>query len=433
MPDLEALTAVEAVARIAAGTLGPQALTEACLARIRKRDAELAAWFHVDEAGARAAAREREAEARGGRRRGPLHGVPVGIKDIIDVAGMTTTAGAAGFAHVRAVADAACVARLRAAGAIVLGKTATTEFAYFEPAGTRNPWNAAHTPGGSSSGSAAAVAARMVPLALGTQTVGSVLRPAAYCGVVGFKGTHGAVAVDGVVPLAWSLDHVGVFARSVADVRLAFTVLAGRHVASPSPSTPRLGLAHELLGRASPEVSSQIRAACERLAVAGAVVSEVTLPASFASIHEAGQAVLQGEAATYHEPLHRAHAADYRPRTRALIEAGLAQRAVDYVRAQQARRRFRDDVMPRLAGVDALVTPAAPSTAPRGLGSTGDPWFCAPWTFAGVPAITLPATVSSDGLPHAIQLVGAADADARLLGVAEWCESILGTGAAPPG
>jgi len=433
MENLDALTASEAATRIATGALAPVALTEACLERIRKRDGDVSAWFHIDEAGARAAARARETEAQTGRLRGPLHGVPVGIKDIIHVAGLTTTAGAAGFAHVRAADDAACVARLRAAGAVVLGKTATTEFAYFEPAGTRNPWNGAHTPGGSSSGSAAAVAARMAPLALGTQTVGSVLRPAAYCGVVGFKGTHGAVPVDGVVPLAWSLDHVGVFARSVADVRLAFAVLADRRLDAPPPWAPRLALAPELLERATPEVARQVRAACERLAGAGAIVTEVRLPASFASVHEAGQAVLQGEAATYHEALHRAHAADYRPRTRALVEAGLAQRTVEYVKAQQARTRFRDDVMLLLGGVDALLSPTAPSTAPRGLESTGDPWFCAPWTFAGVPAISLPAGLSPDGLPHALQLVGAAGADARVLDVAAWCEGVLGVGAAPPG
>jgi amidase len=210
-------------------------------------------------------------------------------------------------------------------------------------------------------------------------------------------------------------------------------VIAGRTLDTPPPRAPRLALAPELLERATPGVARQVRAVGDRLADAGAVVTEVTLPASFASIHEAGQAVLQGEAATYHEALHRAHAADYRPRTRALVEAGLAQRTVDYVRAQHARSRFRDDVMPLLGGVDALLSPTAPSTAPRGLESTGDPWFCAPWTFAGVPAISLPAGVSPDGLPHAIQLVAAAEADARLLAVAAWCEGILGVGAAPPG
>ncbi|MGH7278676.1 MAG: amidase family protein, partial [Candidatus Rokuibacteriota bacterium] len=169
----------------------------------------------------------------------------------------------------------------------------------------------------------------------------------------------------------------------------------------------------------------------ERLAAAGAAVTEVKLPASFAGIHAAGRAVLEGEVATYHEELHRAHAADYRPRTRALIEAGLAQRTVDYVRAQQARARFRADVMPVLAGCDALLSPTAPSAAPRGLESTGDPWFCAPWTFAGVPAVSLPAGIGGDGLPQAVQLIAAPGGEAGLLGVAAWCEGVLGLGASP--
>ena len=205
--DLASLSASAAAARIAEGTLSPVALLESCLARIAADDATVRAWACVDESDARAVAREREVEARAGRRRGPLHGVPVGVKDIFHVAGLTTTCGAAAAFHVRATEDATAVARLRAAGAVVVGKLHTTEFAYFEPAPTRNPWNVAHTPGGSSSGSAAAVAARMVPLALGTQTVGSVLRPAAYCGVVGFKGTHGLIPTDGVVPLAERLSH----------------------------------------------------------------------------------------------------------------------------------------------------------------------------------------------------------------------------------
>lgn len=431
MENLEALTATDAARRIADTSLSPVALVDACLARIGKRDGELRAWVHVDAAGARAAARTRAVEARDGRLRGPLHGVPVAIKDIIDVAGMITTAGAAPFAHLRATEDAACVARLRAAGAIVLGKTATTEFAYVEPAETRNPWNLAHTPGGSSSGSAAAVGAGMAPLALGSQTIGSVLRPAAYCGVVGFKGTHGAVPVDGVVPLAWSLDHVGVFARSVADARLAFAVLASRGVDGRPVQPPRIALASALLERASPDVAAQVRATADRLARAGARVTEIKLPASFSGIHDAARAVLEGEVATYHEARYRAHAAEYRPRTRALIEAGLAQRAVTYVTAQRVRAQFRADAMSLLAGVDALLSPAAPSTAPQGLESTGDPWFCAPWTTIGVPSISLPAGVEAEGLPHAIQLVGAGDAEDELLAVASWCEGVLGLGAAP--
>src|SRR3989449_5525859 len=248
--ELAALGLREVTEAIRAGTVSPVELVDACLARIRALDAELRAWAHVDGSVAPATARDRLAEARAGKLRGPLHGVPVGVKDIFDVAGMPTTGGAKPFAHTRPGADAAAVARLRAAGAIILGKTVTTEFAYRDPAPTRNPWNRAHTPGGSSAGSAAAIAARMVPLALGSQTVGSVLRPAAYCGVVGFKGAHGLVPVGGVIPLAWSLDHVGVLARSVADAALAMGVLAGRGL-EPSPvSTPRLAMSPALLRRA---------------------------------------------------------------------------------------------------------------------------------------------------------------------------------------
>jgi aspartyl-tRNA(Asn)/glutamyl-tRNA(Gln) amidotransferase subunit A len=423
--DPASLSVVEAARRIADGTLSPSVLLEDCLQRIATRDDSVRAWVSVDEAGARATARDRTEEARAGRRRGPLHGVPVGIKDIFHVAGMTTTCGASPAFHTTATADAASVARLRGAGAVVLGKVHTTEFAYFEPGPTRNPWNPAHTPGGSSSGSAAAVAARMAPLALGTQTVGSVLRPAAYCGVVGFKGTYDLIPTEGVVPLAWSFDHVGVFARRVADVALAVEVLAACAPGALAPRPPRLAVAPELLERATPEVATLIRATAERFARAGATVREVTLPPSFADVHAAGRSVLEVEAAAYHEEMYRAHAAQYRPRTRELIAAGLSRPAVAYARAQRARLAFRRDVMPLLAAHDALLSPSAPSPAPEGLGATGDPWFCAPWSFAGVPAISLPIGVSPLGLPHAIQLVGAADEDATILAVAAWCERVV--------
>src|SRR5690242_3353625 len=423
--DLTELSVADAGERIATGALAPSALLEASLTRIAKRDEAVRAWASLDEAGARAVARERDEEARAGRARGPLHGIPVAIKDIYHVAGLTTTCGAASAFHVKPTEDAVAVARLRAAGAVVVGKAHTTEFAYFEPGPTRNPWNHAHTPGGSSSGSTAAVAARMVPLALGTQTVGSVLRPAAYCGVVGFKGTHGLVPTDGVVPLAWSLDHVGIFAREVADVALALGVLAARPLAPDGALPPRLAVASELLDRATPEVAAQVRAAAARLARAGASVEEVKLPASFVGIHAAGRTVLEVEAAAYHEPLYARHAVEYRPRTRELITTGLARPAVAYVHAQRARRAFRDDVMPLLASYDALLSPTAASTAPEGLAVTGDPWFCAPWSSAGVPALSLPIDVSPQGLPHALQLVGASGHDTMLLAVAAWCERVL--------
>jgi aspartyl-tRNA(Asn)/glutamyl-tRNA(Gln) amidotransferase subunit A len=428
---LTGLGAREAAAQIREGKISPIDLVEACLERIRTLDARLAAWAHVDETGARAAARELEAEVASGRIRGPLHGVPVGIKDIIHVAGMPTTAGAKPWAHRRPATDAPAVSRLRAAGAIILGKTHTTEFAYRDPAPTRNPWNLEHTPGGSSAGSGAAVAARMVPVALGTQTVGSILRPAAYSGVVGFKATHGLTPAEDVIPLAWSLDHVGVLTRSVHDAALALGVLARRELTAAPRGAPTIAVVPELLSRAEPETAAHLRATAEAFARAGARIVEVALPSSFARLHDVGLIVLQAEAAAYHAADFTKHADEFGPGIRAAIDAGLRRSAVEYVQANRARLEFRDAVMPLLEGHDALLSPTAPGPAPAGLASTGDAWFCAPWSSAGVPAITLPSGVAPSGLPFAVQLVGAAGRETPLLGVAAWCEGVLRFSSAP--
>lgn len=430
--DPARLTATDAARLVREGGLSPVDLVEACLARIDRHEKTLQAWFHVDAAGARATARARAADARAGRVAGPLHGVPVGVKDIIDVAGMPTTGGARPWATRHPAADAPCVARLRAAGAIVLGKTATTEFAYRDPAPTRNPWNPAHTPGGSSAGSGAGVAAGMVPLALGTQTVGSVLRPAAYCGVVGVKGTHGLVPVGGVIPLAWSLDHVGVLARSVADAALGLGVLAGRDYAPAPPRAPRLAVVPELVARCEPGLAAHLREVARAFADAGAGVGEIALPASFAELAAAGLVVIEAEAAAYHEPHFLAHGAEYGPEIGAAVRAGLARPAAAYVRANRARLAFREDMLPLLGAHDALVVPTAPAPAPAGLGSTGDASLCAPWSYAGVPAITLPSGLAPAGLPYAVQLVAAPGEEGALFSVARWCERVLAFAATPP-
>ena len=424
------LSVVAARDAIRAGTLSPVALVDACLARIRALDPTLQAWIHLDEAGARAEAATRAAEAKAGTLRGPLHGIPVGIKDIFDVQGMPTTAGAKAWAHTRPARDAVSVQMLRAKGAIILGKTHTTQFAFRDPAPTRNPWHTEHTPGGSSSGSAAAVAARMVPLALGSQTVGSVLRPAAYCGVVGYKGVHGAVSTDGVVPLAWSLDHVGVFGRSVADVRLVLEAY-GVDAEIPAGRAPRLALAQELIARAEPDVAAGVQAAARAFAAAGASVDEVKLPASFAEIHAAGQTILEAEAAAYHEPFFAKHAAEYGEGIRGLVELGLTRPAAAYVRADRTRRRFGDDAARLLASYDALISPTAPALPPHGLAWTGDASLCAPWSSIGFPAISLPTGVAASGLPYAVQLVGVPPRSNALLHVAGWCEGVLGFTAEP--
>src|SRR5438477_1245522 len=257
-----------------------------------------AEFLHNEVPGITVPDRAPDAAVRPGATLGPLHGVPIGVKDIIDVAGMPTTAGARAFAHTRPTRDATCVARLRAAGAIVLGKTHTTQFAYRDPAPTTNPWNAAHTPGGSSSGSAAAVAARTVPVALGSQTVGSILRPAAYNGIVGLKGTNGLIPLDGVVPLGYSLDHVGPLTRSVEDAALVLRTMAGRALTPEPIETPRLAVARELFERAEPELRRHLDGVVDRLVKAGARIEEVRLPPSFAGLADAALVLLEVEAAT---------------------------------------------------------------------------------------------------------------------------------------
>ena len=435
------LTAAEIARQVRAGTLSPVEIVEACLKRIDEIDPSVLAWVHVDRNGALQSARELEAEARAGKFRGPLHGVPVGIKDIIAVAGMTTTNGSGEFAHERPEADATCVAKLRGAGAVILGKTATTQFASGDPAPTRNPWNLEHTPGGSSSGSAAGVASGMMALALGTQTGGSVLRPAAYCGIVGLKPTHGRTSTAGVTPLAWSLDHVGVFARTVADAALALGVLAGHDdadlLSASAPTTdymavlqsdrpPRLGIPRGLFGdKASAEVTSQLDAVASSFEGKGAAVEEVSLTNSAESIRKAHAIVMRVEAAAYHRERFLSHGESYRPFIHAIVEEGLSIPGFEYARALRLQQEFRRDVTRALEGIDALLMPVAPGPAPKGLESTGDPTLCVPGSFSGLPAIALPSGLNAEGLPLAIQLITGPFAEDRLLATASWCAAAL--------
>jgi Asp-tRNA(Asn)/Glu-tRNA(Gln) amidotransferase A subunit family amidase len=439
--ELYRLTATEAAGQIRSGALSPVDLVEACLARIEAREPALKAWVLVDALQARRVARERDDEARAGRFRGPLHGVPVALKDIYHVEGLVTTAGADAFFHQRPSADAASVARLRAAGAIVLGKTTTTEFANVDPTETRNPWNPEHTPGGSSSGSAAAVGAGMAPFALGSQTVGSTLRPAAYCGIVGFKATHGRVSTTGVVALAWSFDTVGILCRSVADVALGVDVLSGydaqdpasvdtpplacRAALSASAAPPRLGIPRRFVETAQPETIEHVYAVADRCRRAGASVQDIELPPSFVGVQAAGRVVVAAESATFHAEHFPARAELYREGFRGTLAAGAKTAAVDYVRALRQCRLFRRDIEGLMPPFDALLMPTAPAPAPRGLASTGDPVFCAPWSCAGVPAIALPSGVAAEGMPLSVQLVAAPWREAELLRAARWVEALL--------
>jgi aspartyl-tRNA(Asn)/glutamyl-tRNA(Gln) amidotransferase subunit A len=442
------LSVVDAAAAIHAGRLTAVALVESCLGRIDAAEPGVQAWVTIDRQGALEAAHALDADARAGRFRGALHGVPVGLKDIIHVAGLKTTSGARGFADTVPGEDARCVTRLREAGAIILGKLQTTEFAFSDPAVTRNPWNPARTPGGSSAGSAAAVAARMVPAALGSQTVGSVLRPAAFCGVVGFKPTYGRVSRRGVVPLAWSLDHVGIFARSVADAAAVVSVLAAHDPADPGSvalappdvasvvagvpeHAPSLGLIGEpFLERASHEARAHLDQVARTLEARGARVEAVSLPPLMARVYAAVITVSRTEVGAIHADFHRRHASAYRPRIRAGIELGQCIPADVYLRAQRIRRQARQDLAPLFARFDALVMPSALGPAPD-RSTTGDAGFNGPWTGLGVPTLSLPTGLAPDGLPLGTQLIGAPFGEARLLGAARWVEAVLPFGSTP--
>ena len=446
MAAMYELSASEAARRIRAGALSPSNLVAACLKRIDATEPTVAAWVRLDRDAAARVAVQRDIEAREGRFMGPLHGVPVALKDIFDAAGVPTMSGAPDWAARTPTVDATSVARLRAAGAVPMGKLTTTPFAFLDPCATRNPWNPEHTPGGSSSGPAAAVAARMVPLALGSQTVGSVLRPAAYCGVVGFKPTHGRISAAGVLTLAESFDHVGFFARRVEDCALGLALLAGPDPADryssatpvddyvaaiADPAPPRIGVLGALMARATPAMAAHLRSVRAALEAGGAQIVDVELPESFPVLRAAGEVVLAVDAAHAHAALYAKHAADYPPRIKELVERGRGVSALQYLAAQEARRAARAALAGLAARHDALLAPTIGAPAPRGLAATGDPSFCAPFTFAGLPALSLPTGVEA-GLPLAVQLIGGAWGESRLLAAAAWCEGVIAFDAGPP-
>jgi aspartyl-tRNA(Asn)/glutamyl-tRNA(Gln) amidotransferase subunit A len=441
------LSLAESARQVRQGQLSSQDLVTSILSGIDAYEPQVNAWVTLDRPGALAAARRCDQELRQGHVRGPLHGVPVGVKDIFATAGLRTTMGSPLFAEHIPTYDATPVARLKAAGAIILGKTRTTEFATLDPTLTRNPWHLEHTPGGSSSGSGAAVGVYMVAAALGSQTAGSVLRPAAYCGTVGLKPTFGRISRYGVFPVSWRLDHVGMLTRSVEDAALLLQVLAGHDPQDISSATmpvpdylqgleacpaPHLGVLRDFFfDQATPEVRQHTEAVIERLRQAGAQISEVSQPASFAVSFAAHRIIMRVEAAAVHADLFQQHRERYGPQIRSFIESGRLIPGVEYVRAQRLRRRLQRELEPLLAGVDAIVTPSTATPAPPGLQATGDPAFQVPWTFAGFPSLTLPSGLSTDGLPLGLQLAAAPFAEDRLLAVAHWCERTLAFTARP--
>lgn len=448
MQEPRDLTIGEAARRMRAGELTAVRLVESCLERIHARESVVRAWVEVDEAGALDEAHRCDAERRQGVWRGPLHGIPLGVKDIIHVRGMHTRAGTPAYPAHLPGEDAPAVGWLRAAGAIVLGKTETTPFANNDPTVTRNPWNPEHTPGGSSSGSGAAVADRMCPLALGTQTGGSLLRPAAYTGIVGFKATYGRVSSEGVIANSWTLDHVGGLTRSVADAALVWACLCeeaprpfARMPEPPSSSRshtagtpPRLGVIRDVFEReASDEVTAHLAAVIERLRAAGAEVVELPLPPSFAFVIPAWDIIKQAELYAYHRERFEAQPDAYPPKLRKRLEKGSGVLGHEYAAHLQHRIRFQREMSAAMADVDAAVMPVASSTAPHGLASTGSSYFNRPWTVSGFPAMSLPTGLDAQGLPFAMQLAAQPYAEERLLEAAAWCEAVVAFDARPGG
>ena len=430
------LSASDAARRIAQGLLSAEELVQGCLERIRQAEPRVQAWTFLDEAHALAQARSRDELRRSGQPIGPLHGIPVGLKDIIDTADMPTENGTALHKGRTPRDDAAVVRSLRAAGAVILGKTVTTECAYFSPGKTRNPHNPEHTPGGSSSGSAAAVAAAMVPLALGSQTAGSTIRPASFCGVYGFKPTHGLIPRTGILQLSRTLDHVGIFARSIEDLALAAEAIAGYDEGDPD-TRPRARVPFREIAAEEPPLEPMLafirtphweradpdarEAFAELREALGDRVEEVELLPSARDAWDWQKTIMEAEMAANLEPLWIAGKERLSERLRALMERGRETRAIDYQRVLRSLPRmiesFDELFMERY---DAIITLPALGTAPKGLGATGDPAFCVLWTLLGVPSVSLPLMRGANGLPLGVQLVGRRHFDARLLRTARW-------------
>ena len=448
--SLNALGLAEAAAGIRDGRLSSAELVGDCLARIGEVDREVDAWAFLDRDHAMWQADAADDHRKQGKATGPLHGVPVGIKDIFDTGDMPTEFGSKLWAGRTPRRDAAAVARLRAAGAVILGKTVTTEYAYFNPGKTRNPHNPDHTPGGSSSGSAAAVAALMVPGAIGSQTNGSVIRPAAFCGVVGFKPTHGLIPRSGALLLSRALDHVGVFARSVDDAALLAQTLAGfdeedpdtrplarppllEAAASEPPLPPRFAFVRTPAWKHAEKATAE--AFAELAESLGEHVSEIEIGQGFDRAIDMHRTVMEVEMAHNLQRDFEQGGEALSKVLRALIERGRAVPAIEYMRALAGSAPLNAALDGVFDEYDAILTPAAPGPAPRGLDSTGNPVFCSMWTYLGTPAVTLPLLQSESGLPIGVQLVGRRGNDARLLRTANWLFRTLGkrrrSGAAP--
>ncbi len=415
----------ETVARLRRGDTALATAIDAACDRVEQVDAHILAL--LDEPGRRERLR-REAAALEERfpqpdKQPPLYGALVGVKDIIRVDGMPTGAGSALPPELFAGEEAKVVRQLRAAGMLVLGRTVTTEFAYFEPGPTRNPHNLAHTPGGSSSGSAAAVAAGLCPLAIGTQTIGSIVRPAAFCGVVGFKPTFGRVSSDGVVLISPSLDHVGLFAADSASIRLAAPVICDGWRETSQGRPPVIGVPDgPYLDQTTPEARRAFEDQLARLRAAGFAIRRPPMFEDLEQLVETHTRLMAGEMARRHQEWFARYESRYRPRTAAFIRQGQAVTEAELAAARNAQieQRRRIETTMTAEGIDLWACPSALGPAPAGLDSTGSPAMSFPWTFTGLPMISLPAG-AVNGLPLGLQLIAGWMADEALL---VWAESI---------
>lgn len=422
------------------GALSARAHCESRLERIRATESAIKAWAALDERRALALAdacdTARDTARKSGKELGALHGVPVGVKDIFDTDDLPTEMGSAAFIGHQPHKNAALVDRIVAAGGYVLGKTATTEFAFMHPAETRNPWNASHTPGGSSSGSAAAVAAGHVPVAIGTQTNGSVIRPAAFCGVVGFKPSFDTLPIGGALAFSATLDQAGVFAPRVADAARFTASLAGPGAIAaeiePVSLPPRIAVLERFpWNTAEPDAAEHLRAVMIRLADAGATLEKIQLPEAFDEAHRVHRTIMFYEGAREHAPRQAEHRRILSAALNAAIDEGLAL-PHDQYRAALTRRAALIELASDLFGeFDAIASLPAPGAAPARLDLTGDPSFCTLWSLLGFPAVALPTGLSHGGLPYGVQLAARALADNRLLRVASWSEAAVGFDRSP--
>jgi Asp-tRNA(Asn)/Glu-tRNA(Gln) amidotransferase A subunit family amidase len=423
------------------GEITSEELVRDCLDIVASREEEIGAWAWIDPDYALTQAREADAVRRQGRAVGLLHGVPIGVKDIIETEDMPTENGSPVFAGRRTARDAAIVSQLRQAGAVIMGKTVTTEMAVFHPGKTRNPHRPTHTPGGSSSGSAAAVSARMVPLSLGTQTNGSVIRPASFCGVHGFKPTFGLLSRTGVLTQSPPLDTLGFFARSIEDLAILADACSaydeaddamwrrsrGSHHAvamSEPPLPPVLGFVKTPMWNEAADLTKD--AFAELAETLGAHCEEVELPAMFAEAVEGLSTIQLAGLARHYGPVAERAGDKLSERLRDMIERGRGISAVAYLRARDRQQQLYEVLEGYFERYGALLTPAAPGPALEGLGSTGNPVFSTLWTFLGTPAVSLPL-LEVDGLPLGVQMVGLRQDDGRLLRTARWLETHLAT------